>query len=562
MNKNFFIIFSLLFFAFATPALAADLVISPSSGSYPVGQSFTVTVKVSTPDKAANAFAGEVSYPVDKLKVVSISKTNSIINYWPTEPVAAGGVVKYEGVSVNPGYTGSSGTLLQINFRTIAPGVAIVKFKSASVLANDGLGTSILNTLGTATYTVTSLEIPVDDTPVKIVTTPGLPEAPFVTSNTHPDQTAWYKNNSPLINWTIPSNVAGVGLMVNETATTIPSVHSLGPVTGYNVAKLTDGQWYAHVRFVNGNGWGPTTHYRFGIDTVAPVDFVITPNTPGENATTATMTLLAHDMTSGIDHYSFAIDGGSPIIVPATNTWETPLLSPGNHRIVGTAFDKAGNSLQATATFATTGIPSPTIDTYPKELKSGDTLIATGHAYPKSTVVMSIIEKLDNEYSFGSLVYQKNGNAITKEIIADAQGTFTFIYDKKVKSGNYTLSAVAKMGAYESGPSNSVTVLVGLSLFARIVQFLMHFFDLIIPLVAVFALFIGLLMYIRHKYRQYRIRLASDISEMDETIVAQISTLKKAQSGADLKAHEIEFLEKLEGEIKKVREDIRYTRGK
>ncbi len=498
MNKRLLTSFTVLGFlllSIATPVFAADLLITPSSGSYSVGRDFTVLIKVSTPDQSANAFSGEIGYPTDKLRVQNVSKSNSIINYWPTEPSVSSGIIKYEGVSVNPGYTGSSGTLLQITFRTLAPGVATVRFKSASVLANDGLATSILNNLGIGSYTIKTLDVPIEDIPTKVTAVPGLPEAPQVTSSTHPDQTLWYKNNTPLINWTIPSGISGVGLMVNETATTIPTVRSLGRVTGYNIAKLTDGEWYAHVRYLNGNGWGTTAHYRFGIDTVPPTDFAITPNIPEKDATTATLSLSTTDTVSGIDRYILSIDGGAPIVVPATMVWETPVLPPGNHTVVGEVFDKAGNSKSVTATFTTTGIPAPTITTYPKELKTGETLIITGSAHPKSTVLISITEKTDNKYSFGSIVYQKNDSPDVEEVVADAQGAFTFIYDKKVKSGTYTLSAVTKFGVYESASSNSVTINVTQSLFMRLLGLFIQYFNIIVSCIAIISLFISVMLY-------------------------------------------------------------------
>ncbi len=485
-----------IFFSFATSALAADLVITPTSGSYSVGQNFVVSIKVSSPDQSANAFSGEVSYPVDKLKVQSISKTNSIINFWATEPSVSSGVVKYEGVSVNPGYTGSSGLLLQIHFRAIASGTATIKFKSGSVLANDGFGTSILSQLGVGNYTLSSVDIPVDDTPTKTETPSGLPDAPIVTSSTHPISTAWYTNNTPLINWTIPSNVTGAGLMVNETANTIPTVHSLGPVTGYNITKLTDGEWYAHVRFVNKYGWGPVTHYRFGIDRTPPSEFTIVPNVPSKESVTATLSLKAVDATSGIDHYTFSIDGASPITVPVGDTWQTPELSPGEHTVEGIAYDRAGNSVKATTSFATTGILPPTIDSYPKELRSGDTLIVTGHTYPNAVVVMSIEENNETANSFGKVVYQKDGEpAIIQEVTADARGVFTFIYDKKVASGTYTLSAITKIGTYESASSNAVTVSVMQSLFTRLLGWFIQYFSIIISCIAVISLISSILLY-------------------------------------------------------------------
>ena len=82
MNKRLLTSFTVLGFlllSIATPVFAADLMITPSSGSYSVGKDFTVLIKVSTPDQSANAFSGEIGYPTDKLRVQNVSKSNSII---------------------------------------------------------------------------------------------------------------------------------------------------------------------------------------------------------------------------------------------------------------------------------------------------------------------------------------------------------------------------------------------------------------------------------------------------------------------------------------------------
>lgn len=487
------IIVGILCVSIAPRAFAASLLFSPDSGSFTVGQTFTVVVNVSSPTLAVNAFSGEVSYPGTKLKVVSVSKANSIVDFWTTSPATSSSVITFEGVALNPGYTGNKGGIVRITFRALAPGEATLKFKSSSVLANDGLGTNALSGVGTATYTITSGEV-ITPTPEPAPANTGL--SPDVTSSTHPDQTAWYQASAPLIAWTIPTGVLGVGLAVDQTPGRNPSVHSLGRVTGYNVAKLTDGVWYAHVKYLTSAGWGPSTHYRFGIDTTPPSEFAVVANVPSKDSVTATLSLKAVDVTSGIDHYTFSVDGASPITVPVGDTWQTPELSPGEHIVEGVAYDKAGNSLKASISFTTTGILPPTIDTYPKELKSGDTLIVTGHTYPNAVVVMSIQEDKDATHSFGKVVYENDGKpALVQEVTADDRGVFTFIFDRKVSSGTYTLSTTARIGAYESVSSDSVTVNVTQSFLMRLLGWIIQYFNIIVSCIAIISLFISVMLY-------------------------------------------------------------------
>jgi hypothetical protein len=120
-----------------------------------VGQTFTVRIAVSSP-QAVNAVSASLSFPRDMLQVTSVSKIGSILNLWVQEPSFDNnaGTVSLEGVVPNPGFTGSNGSVLSINFRVIAPGTANLRFASASLLANDGYGTNILKNRGTASYTL------------------------------------------------------------------------------------------------------------------------------------------------------------------------------------------------------------------------------------------------------------------------------------------------------------------------------------------------------------------------------------------------------------------------
>jgi len=159
-------------------ASAASLSISPSSGTYNIGQTFSASIYVSSPDQTMNAVSANISFPSDLLQIVSLSKNNSIITNWVQEPSFSNtnGTITLEGIVLNPGYQGSSGRILTINFKARTAGTAEVVFTSSSVLANDGLGTNILTNIGKAIYV---LENPAE--------TPGAPQAK--TSSKIPSET-------------------------------------------------------------------------------------------------------------------------------------------------------------------------------------------------------------------------------------------------------------------------------------------------------------------------------------------------------------------------------------
>ena len=133
----------------AISANAATLNITSTSDSYSVGNSFQVYVVADSKDQALNAIDGAITFPHDKLEVISVSKEGSILSLWTQEPIFSNSTssIAFSGVALNPGYTGSSGKILGINFKVKKSGNAAIVFSSGSILANDGMGTNILTGL-------------------------------------------------------------------------------------------------------------------------------------------------------------------------------------------------------------------------------------------------------------------------------------------------------------------------------------------------------------------------------------------------------------------------------
>ncbi len=139
-------------------AEAASLIFSPSSGSYHQGENFTVSVLINT-DQSANAVRGIVAYPTKYISVISVNYTNSIVDLWVRKPSFSNfgdsGNVTFEGVILNPGFTGPDGRIIDMVFRVKEQGSASVKTTDFAILANDGLGTNIAGTSGEANFIFT-----------------------------------------------------------------------------------------------------------------------------------------------------------------------------------------------------------------------------------------------------------------------------------------------------------------------------------------------------------------------------------------------------------------------
>lgn len=202
-------------FAFAGSAFAASLYFSPASENVAVGQNFTVAVEVSSPDQAMNAASGDISFPSNKLRVLSVSNTASAMNLWVQNPSfsnsVSGGDINFAGVALNPGFIGTGGNVITIRLQAVAVGSAQLSFSTGSVLANDGNGTNILDSMGVSNITIVpaaaaTVPAPAPATPSVLAPVTASPPLPFVISEETTDPT----DPQPLFTWVTnaPSGIA------------------------------------------------------------------------------------------------------------------------------------------------------------------------------------------------------------------------------------------------------------------------------------------------------------------------------------------------------------------
>lgn len=182
-KKIFPLAFVLILFVVPTFASAASLFVSPEVGSYSVGKTFSIRVRVSSP-QSINAVSGAIGFPSDKLQAVSVSKAGSVLTLWVQDPLInnASGRVSFEGVVPNPGYQGDGGLVVSVTFKVLKTGNAEITFANGAVLANDGNGTDLLTSTPPASYSL--LEAPaVNEVPQSAPQAPVaevVPETPII----------------------------------------------------------------------------------------------------------------------------------------------------------------------------------------------------------------------------------------------------------------------------------------------------------------------------------------------------------------------------------------------
>ena len=345
------------FFAFlifgAKAAEAATLYFSPSSGNFSVGNILNTSVLVNTQGKAINNSSAVINFPASLLEVISVSKSGSIFSLWVEEPAFSNsaGTISFDGGLPTPGFNGTAGKIVNIVFRIRNAGTASLVFSSGAVLANDGYGTDILQTMAQAQFNLISEERPVAPPPTAL----GTPQAPEISSPTHPDSNKWYAKNIATFTWPISPDVTATRLLVGRLSVTEPIVLYTPPISQKTIENMGDGVWYFNAQLRNNSGWGDIAHFKFQVDTKQPDRFDIQ-LAPRKDPTERRVKFVfdAHDEMSGIDHYEVRIDDRADEIWvdDGSGVYGTSPVSHGNHILIAKAVDRAGNFVTNSIEFA------------------------------------------------------------------------------------------------------------------------------------------------------------------------------------------------------------------
>jgi len=558
MAKIYTIIFSFALLVLAPFSVhAATLNFSPLSGSYGVGNTFPVNITVESTDQAMNAASGVVSFPWDKLEVISISKQGSIFSLWPAEPSFSNsaGTVSFEGIVLNPGYTGAFGKILTITFRARSAGQANLNFSSGSVLANDGTGANILNRLRVAVLTLTSAgetpSVPQAETPVATGNTLG------IASPTHPDQTKWYADNTPEFSWKLPQGVLEVRTLIGKSLAGNPSVSYIPPISKKKVDELPDGTYYFSLQVRTTTGWSAVSRYRVNIDTMPPKPFsVIFPHGNKGLEPQPVVFFNTTDNESGISHYEIKI--GSDVKpmktapVAEANPYVLPPQDPGVYTLFVVAVDNAGNIRNSSAEFTIEGIDTPVITYYQETVEEGDIVKVRGTTYPDSDVT----------------VYIREGDSLISEEYtkSNSLGDFALVVTKRLDSGVYTFTARVKdeRGA-QSAETSPLSISVQSEFVTGLVSFVLKYLSAaILALLAFGALAWGgahLWFKIPRTIQRMRreAREAEKVSEksfkvLREGVQNHVARLKRLKR--KLTEEEAEFLEQFEQKLEEAEEVI------
>lgn len=555
------VIIIFVFSLFSTSrAEAASLYLRASNSKVTVGSLVTINLFVDTQGKTINNAEAAIQFSNDLVDVVSVSSRSSIFSLWVEAPSYSNGSgrVSFNGGVPDPGYNGGGGNVLSIIVKAKKAGTASFIFSGAAVRENDGLGTDILSGQSSASIVISSntaeptkptdpivVQPPVEETP-----TPATGAPVSVSSNTFPDQNAYYTATDGLVSWRLPAKVTAVQTLLDNSPNTTPTIKYTPPISQKSLAGLSDGVWYFHVRYLLDNVWSKTTTYKFQIDTTAPTNLSVVPEKT--NNCIVGIRVKADDALSGIDYYNVTIDNEATVKVPASdsdNLIPWPALKAGHHQVLAVAYDKAGNKAESITPIDVDELLPPVLDSVPGKVKIGEKLEISGHSeYPNSNLKLVI--------TFDS------GDEKTYDVITDKTGKFTFTSKPMQKEGSYQISAYF-VGCGGMNNSTSTKSSVGVEN-VEIVKTIpepkdtsnrLYIIGLIVELILILILLLGWYKYIKLRGRMEAIKRRNDnltLTLLLEKANKDISILTKAQKKKKLNHGE----EKAIDSLKEIIDDI------
>ncbi len=419
----------LLIISFLLPyfSLAATLRLSPSSGSYDVGRTFTVNLLVDS-SEPMNTAGAALEYDPSKIRVSNVSKSDSLFSMWPEEPdySNSAGTINFGGGMPGDQFEGNGGNIISITFRAESEGEASVSFSNGQVIF---AGNDITDDLQGATYSFTDStpdpepEPDPEPDPEPTPTDSDI-DAPKINSSTHKED-QWVADSNPVFDWDVPSTADAVRIQVGREDTTPTVVYDDPIIEERELEDLDDGVWYFTAQFREGDSWGEIGSFKFKIDTEPPREFDLEVDDGGDSTNPTPRFLFeSSDQTSGIADYEIKLndelyDSVSPDDL--NDGYVPSVLDPGDYYLTVDAYDMAGNSTSDSLIFTVKPLEL-SLEDYPTILEEGEKLVISGKTIPEATVK----------------IYMEKGEEETiEEVIADKEGKFSF--KKELPNGKHRI---------------------------------------------------------------------------------------------------------------------------
>ena len=317
-------------FLVAEKAKAAIVSVTPQHNNISYGETFVVDLRLNSEKEIINAIQATITYPANILNIIDISKGGSFLTLWPQEPIIDEEAVTIKFAAGIPhGSYVVDGKVISLIFRAISSGSAEIDFDEelSSVHLNDGQGTKTETEFISGIYQIS---------PAVLIN---------IISPTHPNENVWYRNNSPIFEWTVKQG-AQYSYTLADGPDEVPDTRPEAVTGEVAYTSLVDGIYYFILNERQPEkGWAVAGKRRVMIDQTPPLSFEYL---IGSDLTVYNgkkfLSFSTTDLTSGIDHYD-VIEGGK-----AYRNQQSPYLLKDQSlkkTITVRAFDKAGNSAES-----------------------------------------------------------------------------------------------------------------------------------------------------------------------------------------------------------------------
>ncbi|MFA5134214.1 MAG: cohesin domain-containing protein [Patescibacteria group bacterium] len=314
---------------FGQSADAAVISFDPSGGELSLNEEFLVTLHLNSEQEVINAVDITLTYPASALEVIDVSRGGSFLTLWVEDPVVddTAGTITFAGGIPN-GSLVADGVIATVIFRSNAPGgVEIgVDTEATKVLLNDGRGTQAALSAEPSVFTISSLSFVA------------------ITSPTHPDENAWYRENDFTAEWATTAG-AEYSYTVSARSDTVPDDSRDITDGSATFFSLPDGIHYFILKErLPHKDWRIIGKRRVMVDSTPPLPFtaeIVKERTLYGGKSIVTFT--AQDFTSGIARYDIAENDAITQDVTSPYILKDQSLS---QAVILWAVDRAGNTTE------------------------------------------------------------------------------------------------------------------------------------------------------------------------------------------------------------------------
>ncbi len=317
----------LVFLCVSQPARAASpvhLFLVPDSSQVVVGEVTRSDLWIDTGDNTINAADLSLRFDPTLVQLDGAERTPSIFNLWVKEPEVSVPDAEVHFISGSTTAFKGQGVIGQIYWTATKVGhVSVTLLDGSAVLLADGQGTRATIDIRPTTYQVTSAV--------------GTPE---VSSDSHPDQNAWYQDTIVRLSWPTTTGT-DYSYLVTRSPSDEPDDKPDQPIGHITLSALGDGIYYFKIRQRPAGGtWSATATRQFKIDATPPDPFVVTVSRDARLFNGKPFaSFVATDRASGVVAYEVQ-EGNQP---PQRITAPPYVLQYGDRDLRVTAIDRAGN---------------------------------------------------------------------------------------------------------------------------------------------------------------------------------------------------------------------------